>query len=53
MTEMEKNHLVDNIASDLWQVNEEIQIRAIGNFTKACPEFGKRVAKALKIADYE
>ena len=53
MTDIEKEHLVDNIANDLWQANEEIQIRAIGNFTKACPEFGKRVAKALKIADYE
>lgn len=52
MSEKEKEHLVDNIANDLWQVREDIQIRTIGNFTKACPDFGRRVAKALGLVDY-
>jgi catalase len=42
-------HLVDNIVDSLGKANKTIQKRAIANFTKADLEFGKRVAKGLKL----
>ena len=45
----EKDHLIDNIANDLFNVDKEIQLKAIENFTKACNEYGERVRKALNL----
>lgn len=45
----EQEHLIDNIVNDLWTVDKEIQLKAIGNLTKACREFGERVARGLGV----
>ncbi|MPQ45086.1 catalase [Clostridium tarantellae] len=47
MSTMEKDHLIDNIVSDMVNVKEEIQRKAIENFTKADKEFGQRVKDGL------
>lgn len=47
-SEKDKEHLVDNIVSELWEVPESIQKKVIEYFTKADKEFGMRVKKALK-----
>lgn len=47
LSKLEQDHLVDNIVNDLWAVDKKIKAKAIENLTKACKEFGKRVAKGL------
>lgn len=49
MSEQEKNTLVDNIAADMWEVNRDIQLRAIENFTKADADFGCMLKDKLNI----
>jgi catalase len=49
LSKKDRDHLVDNIADSLGKANKTIQKRAIDNFAKADPEFGKRVAKGLKL----
>lgn len=49
MSDKEKNTLIDNIAADMWEVNRDIQLRAIENFTKADAEFGKGLKRKLNI----
>ncbi|MFA5099388.1 MAG: catalase [Candidatus Omnitrophota bacterium] len=49
MSRKDQAHLVDNIVDTLCKANRTIQKRAVGNFTKADPEFGKRVAQGLKL----
>eukprot|EP01098_Paradermamoeba_levis_P004921 TRINITY_DN2096_c0_g1_i1.p1 TRINITY_DN2096_c0_g1~~TRINITY_DN2096_c0_g1_i1.p1 ORF type:complete len:499 (-),score=101.82 TRINITY_DN2096_c0_g1_i1:102-1598(-) len=44
----ERDRLVKNIAGHLNHAREFIQKRAVENFTKADPEFGKRVEEELK-----
>jgi catalase len=48
LSKKDQDHLVDNIVDSLGKANKAIQKRAINNFTKADPEFGRRVAKGLK-----
>ncbi len=45
----EQNHLVDNIIDDLGKANKTIQKRMVENLAKADREFGKRIAKGLKL----
>lgn len=45
----EKDHLIDNIVTDLFTVDKEIQLKAIENFTKANTEFGELVRKGLNL----
>jgi catalase len=46
---VDQAHLVDNIAASLGKANKQIQKRMVENLTKADKEFGKRVAKGLKL----
>ncbi len=49
LSKVDQDHLVDNIADDLRKADKPIQKRMVDNLTKADPEFGKRVAKILKL----
>jgi len=49
LSKKDQDHLVGNIVDSLGKANKTIQKRAVANFTKADPEFGKRVAKGLKL----
>jgi catalase len=46
---MDQDHLVDNIVDSLSHAENPIQKRMVENLTQADPEFGKRVAKGLKL----
>jgi len=49
LSKRDRDHLVDNIVDSLGKANRDIQKRAVGNFTKADPGFGSRVARGLKL----
>ncbi|MEG1002865.1 catalase [Clostridium sp.] len=49
MSDKDKETLVSNIVADMWEVDLNIQLRAIDNFTKADSNFGKEVRKGLNI----
>lgn len=44
-----KSHLIHNIVTHMVSVPERIQRLQISHFTKADPDYGKRVAKGLKL----
>jgi len=46
---VDQDHLVDNIIDSVGKANKQIQQRMVANLTKADAEFGKRVAKGLKL----
>ncbi|OGS42931.1 MAG: catalase [Euryarchaeota archaeon RBG_13_57_23] len=46
---VDQDHLVGNIVDSLEKAEKPIQKRMVGNLTKADAEFGKRVAKGLRI----
>jgi len=46
---VDQDHLVDNIIDSVEKANKQIQQRMVANLTKADAEFGKRVAKGLKL----
>lgn len=46
---IEREHLIDNIAAELWVVDKSIQLKLIEYFIKANKEFGESVAKKLSI----
>jgi catalase len=46
---MDQDHLVDNIADSLGKAAKPIRRRMVENLTKANPDLGKRVARALKL----
>jgi catalase len=45
----DQDHMVDNIVDSLSHAEKPIQKRMVENLTQADPEFGKRVAKGLKL----
>ncbi|MCY8930319.1 catalase KatX [Bacillus subtilis] len=47
-TEFERNDLITNLVNTLSTCRKEIQDQMIENFTKADPDYGKRVAEGLK-----
>ena len=47
LSKMDQDHLVDNITAPLSKAAKPIQQSMVDHFTKADPEFGKRVAKGL------
>jgi len=49
LSKMDQDHLVDNIVDSLGKADKPIQQCMVENLTKADPEFGKRVAKGLKL----
>jgi catalase len=49
MGEDEKTRLVDNIVGAIKSVPREIQVRQVGHFHKADPDYGRRVAAGLGI----
>ena len=49
LSKVDQDHLVDNIVDSLRHADTSIQKRMVENFSKADPEFGKRVAKGLKL----
>jgi len=49
LSKMDKEHLIDNLITDLTPIDKQIQLRAIANLTKADPELGKAVAEGLKL----
>lgn len=49
----QQNQLVDNIIRSMKSVPKAIQIRQIGHFYKADPDYGSRVAKGLGISIQE
>ncbi|WXG42231.1 MAG: catalase-related domain-containing protein [Candidatus Freyarchaeum deiterrae] len=49
LSKVDQDHLVDNIVDSLGKANRQIQQREVEHLTKADPEFGKRVAKGLKL----
>lgn len=48
LTKSERDHLVDNILSEVKHINEEFQEIVIGYFVEANKEFGTRAANGLK-----
>lgn len=48
LSKVDQDHLIDNISDSLSKADKPIQKRMIENLTRADPEMGKRVAKALK-----
>ncbi|HSG41267.1 MAG TPA: catalase-related domain-containing protein, partial [Thermoanaerobaculia bacterium] len=49
MTEPEKQRLVHNLVTHMRQARREFQIRQIGHFLLADPDYGRRVAEGLGI----
>jgi catalase len=49
LNKVDQDHLIGNIADSLGKADKPIQKRMIENLTRADPELGKRVAKALKM----
>lgn len=49
LNKVDQDHLVDNIVDDLAKADKAIQNRMVANLTIADQEFGKRVAKGIKI----
>ena len=49
MTDIDREHLIGNIVSNLRNANKEIQLRQAQIFCKADPEYGQRVAEGLGI----
>ena len=48
LSKMDQEHLVDNLVSDLMQIDKPIQQRVVDNLTKADQELGRYVARGLK-----
>lgn len=48
LPEAEKDRLTSNIAGAMRSVGKEIQERQLGHFTKADPDYGRRVGEKLK-----
>lgn len=51
MSEKERETLIDNIIADMWEVDCEIQLKAIENFKNVDPEFGRRVSEGLNLKE--
>ena len=49
MNEKDRDHLIGNIVANLCNASKEIQIRQTKIFYKADPDYGRRVAKGLKL----
>ncbi|MDH5781563.1 MAG: catalase, partial [Dehalococcoidia bacterium] len=49
LSQMDKEHLVDNLIADLMPIDKQIQQRVIANLTKADQELGRSVAEGLKL----
>lgn len=49
MSKKEQCTLIDNIVSDMWEVDLKIQLKAIENFMKTDVNFGKGVKEGLKL----
>ena len=49
LSKVDQDHLVDNIVDSLRHADTSIQKRMVENFSKADPEFGKRVTKGMKL----
>jgi len=47
LTEQQRQNLIDNISGHLIDAEEFIQQRAVNNFTKCDPEYGRRLQEAL------
>ncbi|MPQ43472.1 catalase [Clostridium tarantellae] len=47
LSKIEKEHLIDNIVSDMYEVDETIQRKAVENFLKADKDFGEKVKKGF------
>jgi len=47
MTDVDRDHLIDNIVSHLGGAQKRIQLRQTAIFYKADPEYGRRVAEGL------
>jgi len=50
MSPVQKKQLMDNIAAAMQGVPEMIQLRQIGHFAKADPNYGRGVAERLGLA---
>ena len=44
----EKDHLIDNLVDDLWNIDEGIQRKVVELLTRANKEYGERVRNSLK-----
>jgi catalase len=49
LSAMDQQHLIDNLVADLMHIQKQIQIRAVGNLTKADSLLGQSVAKGLNL----
>ncbi len=49
LSNMDQEHLVDNLVADLLNIDKPIQQRVVGNLTNADPELGRLVARGLKL----
>jgi catalase len=49
LSEVDQDHLVDNIVDSLGKAGRPIQLRALSNFEKADAELGRRIKKGLKL----
>jgi catalase len=53
MTDVDRDHLIDNIVSHLGGAQKRIQLRQAAIFYKADPEYGQRVAEGLGLSTKE
>jgi catalase len=53
MTDTDRDHLISNIVGNLGGAQKRIQLCQTAFFYKAEPDFGRRVAKGLKLAEKE
>jgi len=49
MTDMDRDHLIGNIADHLGKAQASIQLRQCALFYKADPDYGRRVAQGLSL----
>ena len=49
MSEQDRENLIGNIADHLGNAQKRIQLRQTALFFKADPEYGRRVAEAIKL----
>lgn len=52
-TEIDRQHLIENIAGSLGQCRKDIQERMLKHFYKIDPEYGERIAKAINFTTHE
>lgn len=53
MTDIDRDHLISNFVGHLGAAQKRIQLRQTAIFYKADPDYGRRVARGLKLDEKE